>query len=101
MPGRPRRLQRSRWVAMLLLLPLVLGACDGGADRSAGEASSPSEVSSPAVCGYLYEMIRWRWRSPASSPARQRRCRAGRLLIGGRRNGEVGEERGPETARPS
>jgi hypothetical protein len=57
MPGRPRRPQRSRWVAMLLLLPLVLAACDGGADQSAGEASSPSEVSSQAVCGYLYEWL--------------------------------------------
>jgi hypothetical protein len=57
MAGRPRRPQRSRWMAMLLLLPLVLTACDGGADQSADEASSPSEVSSPAVCGYLYEWL--------------------------------------------
>jgi hypothetical protein len=39
-------------VAILLMLPLVLTACDGGANQS-----SPNKASSPAVCGYLYEWL--------------------------------------------
>lgn len=42
---------------MLLMLALVLTACGDGADQSAPEASSPAGVSSPAVCGYLYEWL--------------------------------------------
>jgi len=57
MAGGPRRAKKSRWVAILLMVPLVLTACDGGADQPADKASSPSEVSSPAVCGYLYEWL--------------------------------------------
>jgi hypothetical protein len=57
MAGWSRRPQRSRWVAILLMLPLVLTACDDGADQSSPRASSPAEVSSPAVCGYLYEWL--------------------------------------------
>ena len=61
MAGWPRRPQKSCWVAMLLMLALVLTACGDGADQSPPQTSSPAGVSSPAVCGYLYEWLSSFW----------------------------------------